>query len=218
MLAKCNGKMLHHRTAGSICCWRPFCLGHEHKKTWQITIRLITKQSYTNLRLFWQIPTDIEANKIFFTFFKVFFDKRKENLQTQKQNLNPNPHPIYKASRRRAIANQSLIINEYFFIQPNLFISLFENFYEKNRFKLLFQKRSPWHFENNCVTWSNRRVQEQWCPVLVLRPVEAQLWNFTMTIRHGKKGKQLSPFYILTFVLKIIHFFPHFSSSVLTNA
>jgi hypothetical protein len=40
------------------------------------TIRLVTKQSFTNLRLFCLIPTVIQESKIFFTLFLVF-DKNK---------------------------------------------------------------------------------------------------------------------------------------------
>jgi hypothetical protein len=43
------------------------------------TIRLITKQSFKNLRLFCLFFTGIETNLIFFTLFLVFFHEVKQN-------------------------------------------------------------------------------------------------------------------------------------------
>ena len=52
-----------------------FYLGHAIK---YFIIRLITKQSFTNIWLFCLMCTGIEANKVFVTLFLVF-DKIKQN-------------------------------------------------------------------------------------------------------------------------------------------
>ena len=60
----------HHCTASSICCWQPCSPGH-HDKIFFLFC-LLTKQSFTTVRLFCRLVTSIEANKMFLTLFLVF--------------------------------------------------------------------------------------------------------------------------------------------------
>ena len=70
--------LLPHYTITCItksCCWRPFRLAHQDKIFF--TIHNMTKQSFTNLRIFLQILTSTVTNKVSFKLFLVFDGTRQ---------------------------------------------------------------------------------------------------------------------------------------------